>query len=70
MLTGTRVEAIERTGSGIVVETSDATLEADLVSVATGVRPESELGSSAGLALGAAGSIAVDAYLRTSDVHI
>lgn len=70
MLVGTRVEAIERTGSCTAVETSDATLEADLVLVATGVRPESELASAAGLALGAAGSIAVDDYLRTSDEHI
>ncbi|UHD17651.1 FAD-dependent oxidoreductase [Thiocapsa bogorovii] len=70
MLPGTRVEAIERTGSGIAVETSEARLEADLLLVATGVRPESELAAAAGLALGAAGAIAVDAYLRTSDEHI
>ncbi|CRI63307.1 putative Coenzyme A disulfide reductase [Thiocapsa sp. KS1] len=70
MLPGTRVEAIERVGSGIAVETSGARLEADLVLVATGVRPEAELAAAAGLALGAAGAIAVDAYLRTSDEHI
>ncbi|MBK1645856.1 hypothetical protein CKO25_14580 [Thiocapsa imhoffii] len=70
MLVGTRVEAIGRTGSGLAVETSDARLEADLVLVATGVRPESELASAAGLALGAAGSIAVDESLRTSNEHI
>jgi CoA-dependent NAD(P)H sulfur oxidoreductase len=70
MLIGTRVEAIERTDSGIAVETSYGILEADLVLVATGVRPESELAAAAGLTLGAAGSIAVDEYLRTSDDDI
>jgi CoA-dependent NAD(P)H sulfur oxidoreductase len=70
ILTGTRVEAIERTGAAISVKTAQSTLEADLVLVATGVRPESELAAAAGLTLGAAGAIAVDEYLRTSDEHI
>ncbi|TVQ86004.1 MAG: hypothetical protein EA400_14100 [Chromatiaceae bacterium] len=70
LLTNTRVEALERSGDAILVRTSAAVLETDLVLVATGVRPESELAAAAGLALGANGAIAVDRYLRTSDEHI
>ncbi len=50
----------------IAVETSDGVLDADLVVVATGVRPESELAAAAGIELGAANAIAVDDTLRTS----
>ena len=39
---------------------------ADLVLVATGVRPNTELAVAAGLRLGAAGAIAVDRQMRTS----
>jgi CoA-dependent NAD(P)H sulfur oxidoreductase len=70
LLTGTRVESLARQGGAILVQTTAGTLTADLVLVATGVRPESGLAEAAGLALGAAGSIAVDEYLRTTDPHI
>lgn len=70
LLVGTRVEALGREGPRIAVRTSQSTLAADLVLVATGVRPESDLAAQSGLELGASGSIAVDPYLRTSDAHI
>ncbi|WP_170265529.1 FAD-dependent oxidoreductase [Thiohalocapsa marina] len=70
MLVGTRVEALKRAGEAIRIETSGRTLEADLVLVATGVRPEAELAAAAGLKRGAAGAIAVNDYLQTSDEHI
>ncbi|NCA68902.1 MAG: hypothetical protein EOM91_02140 [Sphingobacteriia bacterium] len=70
MLVGTRVESLARVGETIQVTTSQRLLEADLVLVATGVRPESGLAEAAGLRLGAAGAIALDASLRTSDPHI
>jgi CoA-dependent NAD(P)H sulfur oxidoreductase len=70
LLTGTRVESIERRGREVRVQTTQGTLAADLVLVATGVRPESGLAADAGLALGAAGAIAVDECLRTADAHI
>lgn len=67
----TRVEALQRNGDGIRVTTSDGrVLDTDLVLVATGVRPVAELAAAAGLALGAAGAIAVDAQLRTSDPDV
>ena len=48
----------------------ETTLPADIVLVATGVRPNSELAQAAGLKLGATGAIWVDAQMRTSDPHI
>jgi NADPH-dependent 2,4-dienoyl-CoA reductase/sulfur reductase-like enzyme len=48
------------------VRTSMGTIPADLVLVATGVRPNAELAASAGITLGAAGAIAVDDHQRTS----
>lgn len=63
----TRVEAIERDPSGALrLRTGGGDLTADLVLVATGVRPNAELAAEAGLKLAAAGSIAVDEYLFTS----
>jgi NADPH-dependent 2,4-dienoyl-CoA reductase/sulfur reductase-like enzyme len=48
------------------VRVEDETLAADLVLVATGVRPATELAVAAGLDLGAAGAVAVDRQMRTS----
>ncbi|MEV0900700.1 FAD-dependent oxidoreductase [Actinoplanes sp. NPDC049802] len=45
-------------------------LDADLVVLAIGVRPETGLAREAGLALGPRGGIEVDAGMRTSDPHI
>jgi NADPH-dependent 2,4-dienoyl-CoA reductase/sulfur reductase-like enzyme len=67
----TRVERMERDASGkIHLRTSDGELGADLVLVATGVRPNSELAAESGLKLGAAGSIAVDEHLAASPPDI
>jgi NADPH-dependent 2,4-dienoyl-CoA reductase/sulfur reductase-like enzyme len=63
---GTAVERVERAGGGLRLQTGAGELEADLVLVATGVRPCSELAAEAGIALGAAGSIAVNEQLETS----
>ncbi len=46
------------------------TLEADLIILAVGVRPDSSLAQAAGLALGARGAIVVDEHMRTSDPAI
>jgi NADPH-dependent 2,4-dienoyl-CoA reductase/sulfur reductase-like enzyme len=63
----TRVERVERDASGTIhLQTSDGELEADLVLVATGVRPNAELAAEAGIKQGASGSIAVDEHLATS----
>ncbi|WP_449386554.1 FAD-dependent oxidoreductase [Cellulomonas soli] len=55
----------------VAVTLSDGTvLDADVVVVNVGVRPASDLAREAGLELGTAGAIRVDADQRTSDPHI
>lgn len=63
---GRGLARLEASGSDIgVTLDDDERLEADLVLVATGLRPRSELARAAGLEVGAAG-IQVDRYLATS----
>jgi NADPH-dependent 2,4-dienoyl-CoA reductase/sulfur reductase-like enzyme len=57
-------------GRLIVVAESGASLPADLVILAIGVRPETELAKAAGLLIGSRGGIVVDAQMRTSDPQI
>ena len=52
------------------VKTDKRTIPAQLVIVAVGVRPNTELASAAGLELGTSGAIAVNEYLQTSDPDI
>ncbi|SDH75024.1 FAD-dependent oxidoreductase [Propionivibrio dicarboxylicus] len=49
---------------------SGAVLDADLVILSIGVKPDSDLAKRAGLELGARGHIVVDAFQRTSDPNI
>lgn len=70
---GSPVAKIIGDGEGSVagVETADGrVVEADLVIIAIGVRPNTELAVEAGLELGPTRAIAVDEYLRTSDPDI
>jgi NADPH-dependent 2,4-dienoyl-CoA reductase/sulfur reductase-like enzyme/rhodanese-related sulfurtransferase len=61
----------QRDGGGLsVVAESGARLAADLVILAIGVRPETELAKRAALRIGPRGGIVVDAQMRTSDPHI
>ncbi|NLT95071.1 MAG: FAD-dependent oxidoreductase [Clostridia bacterium] len=53
-----------------VVLENDDVVEAQLVIVAIGARPQLELIKKAGLEIGGAGGVVVDATLRTSDPHI
>ncbi len=46
------------------------TLDADLVILSAGVRPNTALAEAAGLELGPRGGIVVDTHMRTSDPHI
>lgn len=58
-------------GEGLEARTeSGARIEADLVILSIGVRPETQLAVGAGLALGDRGGIAVDDQMRTTDQHI
>jgi NADPH-dependent 2,4-dienoyl-CoA reductase/sulfur reductase-like enzyme/rhodanese-related sulfurtransferase len=52
------------------VVTDRRTLPAELVVIATGVRPNAALAKEAGLALGTLGGIVVDEHLRTSDPDV
>jgi NADPH-dependent 2,4-dienoyl-CoA reductase/sulfur reductase-like enzyme/rhodanese-related sulfurtransferase len=64
-----RVEAT--TAGGLVVTAeSGARLPADLIILAIGVRPETDLARRAELKIGGRGGIVTDAQMRTSDPHI
>jgi NADPH-dependent 2,4-dienoyl-CoA reductase/sulfur reductase-like enzyme/rhodanese-related sulfurtransferase len=64
------VKRIVGEAEGRVVLESGAELPAELVVSAVGVRPEITLARKAGLKIGAAGGIAVDDHMRTSDPSI
>lgn len=72
LLLGDGVAAFEQTPSGsLQVRTqSGASLEADMVVLSIGVRPETQLARSAGLEIGERGGIRVNNQMRTSDPHI
>jgi NADPH-dependent 2,4-dienoyl-CoA reductase/sulfur reductase-like enzyme/peroxiredoxin family protein/TusA-related sulfurtransferase/rhodanese-related sulfurtransferase len=61
----------QRPDGRVAVELKDATVvETDMVILAAGVRPNTELAVAAGLELGARGGIKVDRHMRTSDASI
>ena len=57
-------------GHLVVVAESGASFPTDLVILAIGVRPETELAKATGLQIGSRGGIVVDAQMRTSDPQI
>ena len=63
-------EIVVEQGKAIAVRTSKRTLEADLVIMAAGVRPRSELAREAGLLVSQAGGIVVNNRMQTSDPNI
>lgn len=67
---GQSIERIDSEGDRLSVKTATAALECDMVLVAIGVRPNSEIAARAGLLLGKNDSIAVDRQLRSSDPDI
>ncbi len=62
LVTGGEIEAIEPG----VVRTTEGALPAELVLLATGVRPDADLAAAAGVRLGVSGAIAVDRRQATS----
>ncbi|MDD4859318.1 MAG: FAD-dependent oxidoreductase [Dehalococcoidales bacterium] len=72
LLFGQRVTGFENDAGGRVskVITRDSAIEAQLVLLAIGVKPNVTLAKEAGLKTGATGGIEVDAHLRTSDADI
>ena len=68
---GDKVERFEdRADHTVVFLGSGKRLQADIVVLSIGVRPETALARAAGLELGATGGIKVDQFLRTSDPDI
>jgi NADPH-dependent 2,4-dienoyl-CoA reductase/sulfur reductase-like enzyme len=67
---GQPIERIEKKGNGLRLLCPEIQLDADMILVAVGIRPNSELAEGAGLMLGPSESIAVDRMLRTSDPDI
>lgn len=67
---GNDVERIEPYGNRLKVVSKNLTIDCDMVLVAIGVTPNSQLAAHAGLALGPSNSISVDHYLKTSDENI
>jgi NADPH-dependent 2,4-dienoyl-CoA reductase/sulfur reductase-like enzyme len=64
---GNTIKAIERAGSRYRIICADTTLTADMVLVAIGIHPNSELAEGAGIELGPGGAIAVNRRLQTSN---
>ena len=67
---GHGVQKIEASGNALNVICSDVTFEGEMVLVAVGIKPNSELAGQAGLDLGVENAIAVDRRLATSDENI
>lgn len=63
-------EIIVKDGKAVGVRTPKRTLEADIVIMAAGVRPRSELAAEAGLQVGPRGGITVNECMQTSDPNI
>ncbi len=62
---------VGREDGGVTIELTDnSSIDADLVLLAAGVRPSTQLAIAAGLKLGEHGGIAVDTHMRTSDPRI
>lgn len=61
---------VVRVDEGSITLDDGRVLDADLVVMSIGVRPDTKLASAAGLALGPRGGIQVDAQMRTSDPAI
>ena len=57
-------------GQGLEVHTSSTSLQTDVVILAAGVKPNTDLAARAGIALGRSGGILVDRRLRTNDPDI
>ncbi|MFC1813154.1 FAD-dependent oxidoreductase [Thermodesulfobacteriota bacterium] len=67
---GHKIEGIDTSDGRLKVIGPDLTLEGDMVLVAIGVAPNSELAKDADIQLGVKNAISVSRRLRTSDEHI
>ncbi len=67
---GHRIDSIESSGNQLKINSSGQTIAADMVLVAIGIKPNSELAAESNLEIGIKNAIAVDKRMRTSDKHI
>ncbi len=68
---GDAVESFQESrGRTLVTTRSGARVEADMVLLAAGVKPESDIARAAGLSIGRLGGIQVDETMRTSDPDV
>ena len=65
LLLGSALQKIEETQSGITATINDETIEADLLVMAIGVRPASEIAVKAGLPANAKGALIVNSAMET-----
>ncbi len=67
VITGRAVQSIEHIDNSMIIHTdTGVTSTADMVLVATGVKPSSQLAEASGIALGVAGAIQVDRAMATN----
>ncbi len=64
------LQACRPTDDGLVLQLTDEEITADMLLLSIGVRPESQLAQTAGLAVDKKGAVVVDVHMRTSDPHI
>lgn len=67
---GRSIGGIEAKGNQLTLTGPEQTLTADMVLVAVGIKPNSQLAVDSGLEIGIKNAIAVDKQMRTSDEHI
>ena len=67
---GHRIDKIVTSGNQLKLICSGQTLAADMVLLAIGIKPNSELATGSGLEIGVKNAIAVDKRMQTSDDHI
>ncbi len=70
LLLGNGVRSIADTGHRLTITLEHGQVEADMLILAVGVRPETRLARQAGIAVNEAGSIIVDPHMRTSQPDI
>lgn len=66
----TALEKIEENGSSLKVITNKGAIDADMVILAIGVKPETKIAADAGIKLNSRGAFIVDEYMKTSDEFI
>jgi NADPH-dependent 2,4-dienoyl-CoA reductase/sulfur reductase-like enzyme/rhodanese-related sulfurtransferase/anti-sigma regulatory factor (Ser/Thr protein kinase) len=70
IITDAKITKIEKTGDHVTIMTENDSYSADLIILATGVKPNTTLAEKAGLTISNSGGIQVTTSLQTSDEHI